>query len=309
MNALSRALPALSTMLVLSTAACGQGYDPGDASSSPELESSMHEIRGGDRDDGHAPVALLYDDGQGGMCSGTLISDRVYLTAAHCIGSTNPNDYIIIGGTDPFENHEWFADVDEVHRHPQYDDQNLIHDVGIVVLSEDAPVGSYRWVEDDDDEEVYAEGEGITLVGYGQTSESAWNSSGIKRTADVDIEEVYQDVIVYGGPTTNVCSGDSGGPALKKVGGRIRVVGVTSFGDQNCSQFGASMRTDDNANFIDNFAGPDEGTSGRVGGGGGGGSGCSVAHDGSRASGFGLVPAFLAIAGLAATTRRRARES
>lgn len=304
MNALSRTLSLLPALALLSAAACGDAYAPGAPASGGDLEATMHEIRGGETDSGHDPVALLYDDGFGGMCSGTLISDRVYLTAAHCIGSSNPNDYVIIGGTDPFENHEWFAEVDEVARHPQYDDQQLLHDVGIVVLSEDAPVGSYQWVDDDDDSEVYDEGENITLVGYGQINENNGNSSGIKRKASLDIEEVYPDLIVYGGPTENVCSGDSGGPALKEVGGRIKVVGVTSFGDQFCSDFGASMRTDDNRSFIDNYAAPDEGTSGKIGGGGSG-SACSVAPEMGTASMLGLLPAFLAIAGLAATRRRR----
>ena len=40
------------------------------------------------------------------------------------------------------------------------------------------------------------------------------------------------------------CQGDSGGPSFAMIDGRATIVGVTSFGDQNCAQFGADTRTD-----------------------------------------------------------------
>src|SRR5262249_23737465 len=46
------------------------------------------------------------------------------------------------------------------------------------------------------------------------------------------------------------CQGDSGGPSFAMVDGRVTQVGVTSFGDQNCSQFGADTRTDAERGFL-----------------------------------------------------------
>jgi uncharacterized protein (TIGR03382 family) len=46
------------------------------------------------------------------------------------------------------------------------------------------------------------------------------------------------------------CEGDSGGPSFANIDGVRKVVGVTSFGDQNCQQFGADTRTDIEHDFI-----------------------------------------------------------
>jgi uncharacterized protein (TIGR03382 family) len=46
------------------------------------------------------------------------------------------------------------------------------------------------------------------------------------------------------------CSGDSGGPSFATIDGVTKVVGITSFGDQDCSQFGADTRTDVERDFL-----------------------------------------------------------
>ena len=44
---------------------------------------------------------------------------------------------------------------------------------------------------------------------------------------------------------TGKCSGDSGGPSFVNIDGVDKVVGITSFGDRDCAQFGVDQRTDD----------------------------------------------------------------
>jgi uncharacterized protein (TIGR03382 family) len=46
------------------------------------------------------------------------------------------------------------------------------------------------------------------------------------------------------------CNGDSGGPSFATIDGKQVEVGVTSFGDQTCSQFGADTRTDIQKPFL-----------------------------------------------------------
>ena len=50
--------------------------------------------------------------------------------------------------------------------------------------------------------------------------------------------------------TKGKCSGDSGGPSFAMINGKQTVVGVTSFGDQNCQQFGADTRTNIEKQFL-----------------------------------------------------------
>ena len=47
------------------------------------------------------------------------------------------------------------------------------------------------------------------------------------------------------------CVGDSGGPSLLDIDGTTHVVGVTSFGDQNCAIFGSDTRVNAQTAFID----------------------------------------------------------
>ena len=46
------------------------------------------------------------------------------------------------------------------------------------------------------------------------------------------------------------CEGDSGGPSFATINGKLLEVGITSFGDQNCAQFGADTRVDAEKAFI-----------------------------------------------------------
>lgn len=299
MTTLSPARLAAPALLLLA-AGCGPGID---AASPPETElhASSNAIVGGSTDHGHSAVALLYQD-PGYICSGTMIDKRVYLTAAHCIESLNPNDYIVVGGTDPFDpdiEPDYVIGVDSVNIHPQYDPENTFNDVGVVILDSDAPVKPYRWLNDAGSR--YAIGNEFTAIGYGDTGVGG-DTSGKKRKVKLDIVETYSDIYVYGNGTQNTCFGDSGGPDIMTVDGYTTVIGVHSFvtgGD--CFQYGGSMRTDDNGGFIDNFAAPDAGTA-KVGGGSDNPLACSLVSVQSVSP---FPAALLALLALATTVRRR----
>lgn len=287
--------------LVLLAAGCGPGIDA--ATSDGELRATSNAIVGGTTDHGHSSVALLYQE-PGYICSGTIIDTRVYLTAAHCIESLDPNDYYVIGGTDLTNQNvepDYAILVDEVAIHPQYDPQNSVNDVGIVVLAGDAPVKPYRWLGAGSSE--YTVGNRFTAIGYGDTGGSG-DTSGTKRKVDMDILETYPELYVYGTGTENVCFGDSGGPDVVTVDGYLTVLGVHSFvtgGD--CFEYGASMRTDDNSGFIDNYAAPDAGTAKASSGGHGDNPlACSLASVRPKSP---LAAALMAFAAIAATVRRR----
>lgn len=232
----------------------------------PMLERKDSPIVGGEIDSGHPAVALLYNEAQGYICSGTIIDTNVYLTAAHCVPDANAGNYYVVGGTDLInDNPEWAVEAASVHAHPNYDPNDVGFDVGIVITKQTPPVTPLRWQKDVDDS-VYAVGSVFTAVGYGVTS-GGGGGDGIKRKVSLEIAEIYQEAYGYGGNGKNTCSGDSGGPAIKVIDGQETVIGTVSFGDANCSQTGYDMRTDYHADFIAQYA------TGNGGGGGGGGGG------------------------------------
>ena len=52
---------------------------------------------------------------------------------------------------------------------------------------------------------------------------------------------------------TGTCNGDSGGPALMKIDGVETIVGVTSYGNADCSDGGFDARVDSDLAFIDTY--------------------------------------------------------
>src|SRR4051812_22355286 len=108
---------AVLTSLLLLAGCNGSTFDRGGAR--PVFAKGSSPIIGGTNDNGHAAVALLYNANQGYLCTGTMISKRVFLTAGHCTADdSNPAHYQIAGGTDPFNGADWVNDAAEIHTNP-----------------------------------------------------------------------------------------------------------------------------------------------------------------------------------------------
>lgn len=227
----------------------------------------------------YVPMILWMDNpsnpSQTAICSGTLIDDFVVLTAAHCVADDpNPAHYQICGGDDPFGDVNqgggcyWITGASEIHFHPQYDSQNLVNDVAVIILdaepaAEDVSSTTqpipYLAGDPNDNGLIYDDtpagsGTEFTAVGFGVTQDGV-DDSGTKRTVQLRMKEIYLDIFEYGSSSQNTCSGDSGGPALLNVSGTTTVIGVVSYGDPSCTSFGGDSRTDYFSGYIAQFAG------------------------------------------------------
>lgn len=294
-------------------------------------------IVGGQPDDGHEAVVLIETNNS--ICTGTVIAPNVVLTAAHCV-VTNPScvqpnctviaaaQFTVMGGRQPFNNADWSVGVSAVHAAPDYDGANFTGgDMGILILAEEAPVTPIPVLyASANSNAMYANGTSFLAVGYGLANgPNGRDTSGTKRVVAMTITDQNDMEFFYGDSTKNTCSGDSGGPALVTLeeGGEV-VIGVVSYGDQNCNEFGANIRTDAEDTFISTHA-PNNGTGGPGptptptpgegddddddnlpvnpgGNGASGGVGCSVS---SVDASSGSLAAILTLAGLMAISRRR----
>ncbi len=223
---------------------------------------------------------LLYDDIAGsslaGLCSGTLIGCRTFVTAAHCVCPEQADDAATcerMGPTDPrllrvFLQEAGLFPVAAVTINPGY---HFAEGGDVAVISlDDAATGIAPSALDTI--ERLPIGSVATIVGFGTSmgGRHAPNDAGIKRQGAVKTAACSSDIASDGhicwafvGSGSNTCEGDSGGPLFADFGGGVALAGVTSGGNSlNCLAPDLGFDTDVFVNraWILDAAGQDLGT-------------------------------------------------
>lgn len=197
------------------------------------------------------------------FCSTTLIHPDWILTAGHCIYNDEVDidslNLFFATGASYFQIEELYPIANWVV-HPEYIQGNYEIDIALGQLGESAL--SIDWIpinRDLIDDTWFSTA--ITYVGYGAAFDDG-SDAGIKRFAQVPLLD-YQQLMFYTYDETsnqNCCYGDSGGAALRIVGGETMLAGVISggfaMGDPNkpCEEGGtASSRVDAVTDFIDSY--------------------------------------------------------
>lgn len=202
-------------------------------------EGSAPVVNGTETSDYRAVGALVVinDEGYGGvMCSGTLIDGDSVATAAHCAQGLEVDyagwDAWFTIGTNVFE----AAKVDEsiaiisFDYHEDYSARTLANDVAVLTLAHRATAAEPVALNEDQVDVNWVETE-LSYVGFGITTDGG-SDAGVKRTVDLPIWS-FDDTFLYaldqenGG---NLCSGDSGGAGLKKLGEKeYALAAINSF--------------------------------------------------------------------------------
>jgi Trypsin len=184
------------------------------------------------------------------VCSGTLISPKVFLTAGHCTQFEIEKDRPAYVSFDP----TYKPGVSKLikgtpYLHPNCNAEGCPrYDAGVVVLKEPVRMATYGALPDAGLVDTLKEGQRLTTVGYGA------NRFDIDREPPLPPQPVYLDdryratvrllntkapavgemfvkttgVSLIKGKGETSCYGDSGGPLF--VGDQQTIVGVTSFG-------------------------------------------------------------------------------
>ena len=272
-------------------------FASGCAVQTPTLGSDRQGILGGtEAKVGQFPSVVAVVETQAGyLCTGSLISPTAILTAGHCvdpteIGTTAADilrdtvvlfDEVVADGQSGT-----VATPSQIFENPNHPDYSTGNDLGhdddaIIILSQ--PISDRAPIPIDLDPSHDLVGVTTTQVGYGV--DAIKNGSGDQSTGGTEFVLTGKPTIdcsPYGVTNQNMicfdqtddkgqCNGDSGGPAIDPNGVEI---GIVSFGDQGCVQFGADSRPSQSAAFITSHV-PDltTNTTGSDGGGGGGGGG------------------------------------
>ena len=189
------------------------------------------------------------------ICSGTLVSSNVVLTAGHCtVNEKNGVTYhasgyrIVTGTTNWTKAPRTVTNVSKVKPDPNYDPHGPKNDAGLLILSKPVKQPAVALWQTG----TVNAGTAAQIVGWGETS---YNSGPTKQLQWGNTVVQSSSTCTAGGggafhfiPATMLCAqdtpsnhsatcnGDSGGPLLAKLsGGTVMEVGVTSVGPASCS--------------------------------------------------------------------------
>jgi secreted trypsin-like serine protease len=231
--------PALSlaTVLLLSCGTQNRGEDTGIARQAVTNSTS----------DGADPaVVALVETGTGPVCTGTLVSPHVVLTAAHCqIDATSFTQYQAYFGSSPGSGGT-LVPLSAAVIHPAFDPSTLANDIALVVLAADVAVTPVPMLRDG----TALAGATVRVVGFGLAGDAG---AGAKRSGTAAVSSTTATTFGLTPAPSLPCVGDSGGPELLTVGGTEYVAGVTSHGDVGCAKDATATRVDA---FVTSFIEP-----------------------------------------------------
>src|SRR5262249_12540842 len=139
-------------------------------------------------------------------CTGTLISPRVVVTAAHCLNGYDPTSVRVDNGSGQVIN-----GVDLV-LHPDWSSTTEQPDIALLLLETPIAYGMASVLRAPMDDSLL--GATVRIVGFGVSNPMDQTTAGIKRQGTTTLGAYLFSAFVDDAAPSSTCFGDSGGPAF-----------------------------------------------------------------------------------------------
>jgi secreted trypsin-like serine protease len=209
-----------------------------------QAEPQPRIIGGHEASQGEYPAqGELLEDGNF-ICGGSLVSNRYFLTAGHCVGDhpTDASRYSVRLGDVRLDAGQVFQ-FSALERNAAYSEAAEVphNDTALFTLTTPAPSADepIRLVTTGENP-LWSAGRQATLIGWGDTGLSSESQVLLETTtpmrSDTDCANAYHsdfsatEAVCAGDGNTDTCQGDSGGPMMVSDGSFLILAGLTSWG-------------------------------------------------------------------------------
>lgn len=181
-------------------------------------------------------------------CGASYIGKNFFITAAHCLKQRDPKMTIIRMGGNNLNNLPNIFRIKQIYIHPKFNRENLKNDIAIIETTVEPDSIKYPPIRLPCNHLInicYIIGSSVKVVGYGKADKTG-KKEYVEDMKEVDLKIktihdtkynsnlVCSDVFLAGderdGIILDSCTGDSGGPCMKKIKDHWVLVGIVSWG-------------------------------------------------------------------------------